>query len=265
MPYVGTCKYRHPETGELLVHIGGLDIPSGLVAGAEFILFGADAIEGLTDQGLWSKLKHIGADPKMSTLTGYERFLYRTEGDEVDVRFLWQEDFPGSPRTYMDFFGSRWIDQRFLARRILDRIVTPYLEDHPDDKPYVEEALSGLLLEEYLFPTPMPEEPEEPALTLCPDDPVSSAGERCKGHFTCHFGKVTCCGEVYTRENFVCNKFMSEKDELECVVLDEDSCFGTCPPKFCLADQDCPPGSRCFPVVLPLPFGDVVYTCVPSA
>lgn len=157
-PYGGSCEYDHPETGELLVHIGELDVPSGLVAGEEFIVVGSDAVEGLTKWGLWSMLTGIGADPTVSTLTGYQRLLYKTNDDQVDVIFLAGEDFPGSPGGYMGYAGPRWIPVRLLARRVLDRIVTPYLQDHPDDKPYVEAAMSGLLLEEYLFPTPV--EPE---------------------------------------------------------------------------------------------------------
>ncbi len=262
MPHAGTCEYHHPETGELLVLISGLDMPSGLEPGAEFILFGADAIEGLAENGLWATLKGMGADPAKSTLTGAERLLYRTEGDQVDVIYLVGEDFPGSPGGYMGYAGPRWVPVRLLARRILDRIVLPYLADHPEDKPFVEAALSGLLLEEYLFPTP--EEPEEPALTSCPEDGVASAGRRCKGVFTCHSGQVTCCGEAYSRETCVCNKDGAPKDVFECAVLDDSSCFaGACPPTPCMRDEDCPSGSRCFPVVNPM--GDAVYLCVPAA
>ncbi len=263
MPDVGTCEYRHPETGELLVLISGLDVPSGLEPGAEFILFGADAIEGLTESGLSATLKGIGADPGKSTLTGAERLLYRTEGDQVDVIYLAGEDFPGSPGGYIGYAGPRWVPLRLLARRILDRIVAAYLDDHPEDRPYVEDALSGLLLEEYLNPTP--DEPEEPSLTLCPEDAVAASGAKCKGAFTCHSGKVTCCGEAYSRENCICNKLGSPKDELECVVVNETSCFGgACPPQFCLLDEHCPPGSRCFPVIHPSPIDAEGYVCVPS-
>lgn len=262
MRWFTTCEYRHPETGELLVRIGGLDVPSGLVSGEEFILFGADAVSGLSDKGLWTKLDALGADPAVATLTEYERLLFPTCGDQVDVKYLWDESFPGSPGT-MDIEHPRWIHQRLLARRILERIVMPYLADHPDDKPYVEAAMSGLLLEEYLFPTP--EEPEETAITSCPKNAVAFAGAKCEGTFTCHEGKVTCCGEVYSRENCACNRSFSDtKDVFECVVIDEKTCFGgSCPPKFCMADQECPPGMRCFPVILPFPLDAVGYTCVP--
>lgn len=257
------CEYRHPETGELLVHLGELDAPSGLQAGAEFFLFGADAIEGLTENGLWAMLKGIGADPATSTLTGYQRLLYRTQGDQVDVIFLSGEDFPGSPGGYMGYAGPRWIPQRFLARRVLDRIVMPYLDAHPEDKPSVEAALAGLLLEEYLHPTP--EEPEEPAMTSCPEDPVAAAGSSCNGSFTCRAGEVTCCGEVYSRRNCWCNKYGSLTNVLECAEVNESSCFGgACPPQSCLVDEECPAGFRCVPV-FHAPLGAARYLCVPAA
>jgi len=161
-----SCEYRDPNTDKLLVYLGDLDSPSGLEAGAEFILFAADYDEGQKPRGVWSFgddwaiVEDAGADLMKSTLTNWERILYRTQEDgEVDVGRLFDEDFPGSRAVHHPYdAGPRWIPQWMLAQRILERMVTPYLRDHPEDRPFVESALSGPLLQEYLSPTPLPPE-----------------------------------------------------------------------------------------------------------
>jgi len=154
----GSCEYRDPNTGQLLVYISGLDWPSGLESGAEFILFGGDFSGDLEPFG-WATVANAGGDLTVSTVTGSERLLYRIDDNLCDVAFLYNEDFPGSRGLHGSYYvGPRWIPQWMLAQRILERMVTPYLRDHPEDRPFVESALSGPLLQEYLSPTPLPPE-----------------------------------------------------------------------------------------------------------
>lgn len=138
------CEYRNPKTGELLARISGLEAPSRLEVGKQYLAFGADALSGLTDDGLWDYLERFGVEPESATFSGPERLLYKYLGNEVDISTLVHEWGTGTE------YSEPLVTETSLASILVAEIVEPFLEANPGKAAAMRGILHGVLLHAYL-------------------------------------------------------------------------------------------------------------------
>ncbi len=138
-----SCNYNHPTTGSLLARVSGLEAPSGLKEGDEYLFFGADAMDGLTDQGLWDLLERYSVNPDSSTFTGPERLIYKYDGENIDIAFLMEEW--GTEKQY----STALITEQDFASLIIQNIVEPFLGEKTELEFDPQEVFHGVLLEAY--------------------------------------------------------------------------------------------------------------------